>query len=156
MSKLVSKAACVLIQNNHLYLGVSRKNNKNDWGLPGGKAEREETLKSTAVRELFEETGLIISEDNLTEIFSRQDEEFNVVTYCLNIPFSSLNQEPKQCEDGLVNWVTQEDLIDGTFGIYNKLLFEKIYKQRLHNMKLKFGEDYVNKQISEYRIVYED
>jgi 8-oxo-dGTP pyrophosphatase MutT (NUDIX family) len=156
MSKLVSKAACVLIQNNHLYLGVSRKNNKNDWGLPGGKSEGEETLKSTAVRELFEETGLIISEDNLTEIFSRQDEEFNVVTYCLNIPFSNLNQEPKQCEDGLVNWVTQEDLIDGTFGIYNKLLFEKIYKQRLHNMKSKFGEDYVNKQISEYRIVYED
>lgn len=39
------------------------------WENPGGEVEPGETEKQAAVREVLEETGLVISEDDLTEVF---------------------------------------------------------------------------------------
>ena len=37
-------------------------------GLPGGGTKRHETARNSAVRELFEETGILVAESSLTEL----------------------------------------------------------------------------------------
>lgn len=59
----------------------------NCWGHPGGKAEIGETEKETAIRELFEETGLKVSEEDLTfwirRTVSFEDQKHDVTAfYC--------------------------------------------------------------------------
>ncbi|MGN0634186.1 MAG: NUDIX domain-containing protein [Oscillospiraceae bacterium] len=41
------------------------------WGLPGGIMELGESLEETAVREVFEETGLIIKVGSLFGVYSK-------------------------------------------------------------------------------------
>ena len=57
-------SACVLIQDPYtgLILGVSRKDDPNDFGLPGGKCEPGEDSLTTALRELREETGVLLKQ----------------------------------------------------------------------------------------------
>ena len=61
-------AQVVLINPEGLILGVSRKDNHNDFGLIGGKMEEhDKSPEDTAIRETLEETGLKIS--NLRLVF---------------------------------------------------------------------------------------
>lgn len=59
-------AAGMLIVENRKILMVTRKDGK--IGIPGGKKEKKETPIRTAVRETYEETGLICTSDHLSYI----------------------------------------------------------------------------------------
>lgn len=116
------KAAVVVIKNNEKILAVSRKDNYNDWGLPGGKIEENETPKDTAIRETKEETGLTIHD--LTEVFISNDNTNCLVTaFIVNKWSGNIKQEKN---GGAVDWVSIDDLLNGSFGEYNKKLFKKI------------------------------
>lgn len=54
-------ASMLVVSAKHpeLYLAVSRKYDKTDFGLPGGKIDPGENFLDCAIRELFEETGLV-------------------------------------------------------------------------------------------------
>ena len=61
MSDYIIYASCALIyhpQDDNLVLGVSRKDDHNDWGLPGGKIDPGETALEAVIRETKEETNL--------------------------------------------------------------------------------------------------
>ncbi len=54
------RAACVLlVRPDGKILSISRGENTSDWGLPGGKVEKRETLPEAARNELREETGIV-------------------------------------------------------------------------------------------------
>ena len=85
---LIIAGASVLIinENNELLLQL-RKDNK-CWGLIGGSMELGETLEEVAIREMYEESGLIPTKLELLKVFSGQefyyqyphgDEVFNVI-----------------------------------------------------------------------------
>lgn len=85
---LIIVGASVLIfnENNELLLQL-RKDNA-CWGLIGGSMELGETLEEVAIREMYEESGLIPTDLELLNIFSGQefyyqyphgDEVFNVI-----------------------------------------------------------------------------
>ena len=54
------KVSTVLLFNQGQILAVSRKDDPNDFGLPGGKLDPGETFTAGAIREVREETGLHI------------------------------------------------------------------------------------------------
>lgn len=116
-----SQAACVLIQDDDgRVLAVSRKDDPTAFGLPGGKVDAGETASDAAVRELEEETGLIVT--NLKQIYVRYDEDgFRCTTF-----IGKISGEINTDEGGVVRWVDPETLFAGPFGDYNRNLFKHI------------------------------
>lgn len=112
-----------LIPNGKLILGVSRKYDKNDFGLPGGRVENGETFEECVVREVKEETGLDVFV--VKQLFSRLDNGFIGNTYlCLPVMGSSI--EFNVTEAGAVKWLEWEELFKGSFGEYNKELYNHL------------------------------
>lgn len=112
-------AACVLILGNGVVLGVARRGNPSDWGLPGGKCKLGELSKKAAARELREETGFSVEESDLVEVYRATEEG------CLAITFLAKAYEASQRlagDAGAVAWVTWEELFAGSFGSYNREL----------------------------------
>jgi ADP-ribose pyrophosphatase YjhB (NUDIX family) len=124
-------AQVVLINPEGLVLGVSRKNNHDDFGLPGGKMEAIDNgePKFTAIREAFEETGLQIS--NLRLVFAMHKDGYMGHCYMADYKGEINHNEPH-----LVKWLPFETLIKGSFGKYNTLVAES-----LKNMGIDFVKE---------------
>ncbi len=120
------QAVAVIIpnpQSPHLVLSVSRKDNLQDYGLPGGKVDPGEDLRESAVREVFEETGLIIDPNSLTEIFAqvcKGKTDYHVTTFLTQFPKDG--KVIQQDGEGFICWQTWDYLEQGSFGAYNKQL----------------------------------
>ena len=114
-------AQVVLINEEGLVLGVSRKDNHKDFGLPGGKMEDEDmgNIQITATRETKEETGLDIS--NLRLIFATHKGGYMGYTYLAQYSGEINHNEPH-----VVKWVPMQVLINGSFGKYNELVAESL------------------------------
>ena len=113
-------AQVVLINPEGLVLGVSRKDNHNDFGLPGGKMEESDaSVVMTAIRETLEETGLRVT--NLRLIFAIHKGGFMGYTYLADYEGEINHNEPH-----VVKWVPFNRLIEGSFGRYNKMVAESL------------------------------
>lgn len=100
-------------------LTVSRKDDKTDFGLPGGKAEGNESLVDALRREVREETGLDILRP--IHVFQRPSHDFMCHTFLCDY-----NGSIETDEDGLVRWHPPEVVQrpDMTFSDYNQALFD--------------------------------
>lgn len=68
---LILAGAAVLIQNaDGAVLFQKRRYPENCWGIPGGLMELKESPEETAIREVYEETGLDISGLELLGVYS--------------------------------------------------------------------------------------
>lgn len=108
-------------------LAVSRKDNFQDFGTPGGKVDPGENLVHALIREVFEETGL--TPLNFEPIFTREDDEYHTTTFLVK---KWIGQIVKR-EAGVVAWVDYDVIEKGSFGAYNTLL--------KNELSAKIGED---------------
>lgn len=126
-------AACVLIldeERTHV-LAISRYKNTQDWGLPGGHVEPEDggDLHSAAVRELKEETGIVVAPINLYPIYTARARTCLCTTFTIHGPPihwpKNLRSRPFE---GYVRWQPLEVLTSphATFRLYTKRLFRHI------------------------------
>ncbi len=114
-------AQVVLLNKEGLVLGVSRKNDHNDFGLPGGKMERidDNNPIATAFRECIEETGL--TPIHMRLVFATHKHGSMSYTYLAEYEGEINHNEPHA-----VKWVSFQQLINGSFGKYNKLVSESL------------------------------
>ena len=112
----------VLIKRGDKFLGVSRKDNPNDIGLPGGKCNENESFKQCAIREVAEETGFsirILEEPHYDGIYK----DYSCRTYFAEIT-GKLAGVVDPSETGLVGFYDKQEFLDGSFGAYNELMFK--------------------------------
>jgi 8-oxo-dGTP pyrophosphatase MutT (NUDIX family) len=114
-------AQVVLINDEGLVLGVSRKHDHNDMGLPGGKQDPEDgdDPMVTAIRECKEETGLDVTDLKL--VFAIHKGGNMGFTYLAKYSGKIEHNEPH-----VVKWVPFQSLVRGTFGRYNQLVAESL------------------------------
>lgn len=115
MTTRTSKLAVVaLIYQDELFtssvLGVSRKDNHNLFGLPGGKVDEGELVYDAMVREIFEETGLTVK--NALPFFFREHNEYYVSVYLILEYEGNISTN----ESGVVKWVDFDTINKGPFG----------------------------------------
>lgn len=121
----MNMAACVLVVNKDGdILSVSRKDDSSLWGLPGGKCEPNESMRSAAIRETLEETGHLVE---LSEYyyFDMECHNFFVRTYLAKIIELDYNVID-ETEIGLVAFKSRAVLEDekSPFYVYNRKCFE--------------------------------
>lgn len=116
-------AACALIVHptEDKILAITR-GNSTLCGLPGGKAEKDEPLSETVLRELMEETGLVGDSPQL--IFASDvGQDFYCATYAVVITGGTI----RDSNEGHVFWATPEQLTtESPFGEYNTALQKHI------------------------------
>ena len=122
-------AVAVLFETvNGKYVMVSRKDDSNAFGLPGGKVEEGETLVNAAVREIREEIGFLINPDKLHGLLNRKDGDYEVLTFYYDDPVDIKNLYTK--EAGVIA-EGRDELLTGPFGEYNEVVLQKY--ERLKN-----------------------
>jgi 8-oxo-dGTP pyrophosphatase MutT (NUDIX family) len=123
------KSACIYMECpiTKMVLAVSRKDDPNAWGLPGGKLEPGQDEVEAAREELKQETGIVLYAEwggtcKPIEIYRRDDS----VTFRVNPSwiFNIVDRAPG--ETGRVAWVHIEDLLNGPFSDYNRKLLKII------------------------------
>jgi len=124
VAAIIRKDGKVLIGKRKVPLG------KNKWAFPGGHLEMHETLEDGIKREVFEETGIAVSEItffSVTNDTSIKDNTHYITLFftCNYISGTVQNMEPHKCEGW--EWVSWDKLPSPVF-----LPIENLLKQHVN------------------------
>lgn len=89
-SLIEASVVIVDVYNNILFLKRNSKSFYDQWGLPGGKSDFGEEKNDTAIRELFEETGIISDKRDLTYLGEKE----SATGFVVNVFHLKLNRKP--------------------------------------------------------------
>ena len=71
----IQTGSAVIVENEKGEILLQQRSDNSRWGLPGGCQDLGENLRTTAIRELYEETGIIAKEEDLIIIDTLSGEE---------------------------------------------------------------------------------
>jgi 8-oxo-dGTP pyrophosphatase MutT (NUDIX family) len=138
LGKPVNLAGVMLIVKDGMILGVSRRNNHSIFGLAGGKCFKGEDTRTAAIRETYEETGVVVY--NCVEFHERLEPagDDGIDFYCRYYYALNWAGEPKTNEEGVVQWLTEQEITEtkAAFPKYIKDVFAAFH-QKFPEIKLK-------------------
>lgn len=109
-------------------LSVSRKDDHDKLGLPGGKAEEEETLINSLVREVQEELGVKLDPTKVVFLFQDWDTDYDTLTYMYSGTLDLPSKPWINTEGAKVEYVPASKLVDplhSPFSEYNLKMFKR-------------------------------
>lgn len=125
------EAGVVILIKDGKILAVERKEDRTKFGIPGGKREPGETPEEGAVREVLEETGLVVK--NMIHVFEREEpirvkggESF--FTRCWYA--TEWEGEPRGSDEGEAEWLSLDEITRTRSGYpeYNTQVFDALEK----------------------------
>ena len=112
---MVRVAVGVIVSNEMVYITYRNKNQHQGekWEFPGGKVEKDETAVDALKRELFEEVGIkVINQNELTSIeFDYGDKQVKLEVFVV----SQFENEPQPKESQKAKWLKIADLDSALF-----------------------------------------
>jgi ADP-ribose pyrophosphatase YjhB (NUDIX family) len=138
----MKQAGVMLIVNQGLILGISRRHDKTIFGLPGGKFDPEagdKDTKDTAIRETKEETDVKVNDCVLLYERVELGDGPNGVDYYSRCYYATdWEGVPTNSEEGEVKWLTAKEVTStkAAFGDYNTKTLN-IFKTMFPNVYLK-------------------
>ena len=121
MAKKKPTAHVVVLNDGGQVLCVSRKDDHNDFGLPGGKIERSDiNNRAAAIRETLEETGIIVTKAKL--IYAEHRRGSMGYAYLATEWSGDIGTD----EPHVVKWGEFTDLVSGTYGEWNLKVFKSL------------------------------
>ena len=151
---LIKMTTLCYIENNDCYLMLHRTKKKKDvnkdkWIGVGGHAEGNETPQECLIREVKEETGLLLTSYKFRGLITFISDEYEAEMMCL-FTADGYTGELITCDEGELEWVKKSDVPqlptwegDAQF---LKLLLED--EKRFFAMKLRYeGERLVEKSV---------
>ncbi|MBF84942.1 MAG: hypothetical protein CL489_10825 [Acidobacteria bacterium] len=133
----LTMVAIAIIPYEDGFVAVSRKDNPDDFGFPGGKVEDGETPLAGVIREVYEEIGLF--PNKLEKLLVLHDAEQDVVLHCFYM--EPCEKEIQTEEIHRICKVSPTDLSRGVFGRINQDIFKMIlsnYTNLTNNYHLAF------------------
>lgn len=136
--KPIRKAVkCCLIEDGKIVITKYLIGNKiGYYDIPGGKIEEGESAEEAAIREMKEETGIIVSDLKMKGIF---EVEYPNRIYIFDV-FIAKRYEGKtqNFEENTSEWIEIKSLLNKEKRLSNILLLEEPYNEFLYNEKIKF------------------
>lgn len=116
--------AAIIADGAGRFLAVSRKDDPEDLGWPGGKIEPGEAPEEAIVREVFEKAGLVVTRRALRSFLIGPDEEGRL---CVAFDVLQYKGEPQSRNGAWVGWAKPWQLATETSSSreYNVAVFEK-------------------------------
>lgn len=96
MSDKLMGAAAVIVNDEGKVLLVKHSYGRNNWDLPGGKSESDESAEGTAAREVLEEIGVQVEIGALTGVY--YDSEYDMHHFVFLATIRD-DQQPKPSSD---------------------------------------------------------
>jgi len=102
----------------------------NTWAAPGGKPEIGESIRSAAVREVFEETGLMISSQDLNFLSITHDDFPDSFYRTIHFRIDNVDKNPVVCEKDKCakwQWFDLDNLPNNLFLPAQNLMKQKVF-----------------------------
>lgn len=110
----MKRAACMVVPVERGRIVAVHNPGRRGWNLPGGNVERGESFKRAAIRECYEETGVLVRECFL--LFRGRDGNYAVYTY-LAVQWTA--RTIRGSEEGDAAVVPIGELVHGHFPEYS-------------------------------------
>lgn len=155
---MISSSLCY-IEKNGMYLLLHRVKKKNDfnegkWIGVGGKFEEGETADECVVREVYEETGLTLTEFHMVGVikfYSNKTEDQDMFLYKATGFTGELKED---CPEGCLKWVPADEVLKLPTWEGDHFFIDPLLQGRTNlNMTVKYDGDVLTEFIDETKPV---
>ena len=146
----------VYIEKDEAYLMLLRNKKKNDlnegkWIGVGGKFEENETPEECMLREVYEETGLTLTDYQYRAVITFLSDQWEG-EYMHLFTATDFTGDLKECDEGELRWIPKSQIMDLNLWPGDRLFFEKLFEGvGFFTMKLRYrGDDLVEHTYKAY------
>ena len=129
------------IEKNNKYLMLHRTKKTNDpnkekWIGVGGKIEKDESVEECLLREVMEETGLVLTEYQYrAKIYFYSDTYDDEIMYLYTA--TEFTGELTECKEGELAWIEKSDVLNLNLWEGDKVFLQKILKDDIQPFIMK-------------------